>query len=91
MSKCRSCGAPVRWEKTEAGKWAILNEKPDPDGNMVLFEGKVYAGKKAEEIRQAAMAGEVLPDEPISFTSHFATCPQAANHRKNKLPREFPG
>lgn len=50
-----------------------INEKPDLDGNL-LIDGD----NKAHVID---------PDKPVAtltYTSHFATCPEASSWRKKK-------
>jgi len=61
MSRCKSCGAEVKWVKSEFGKAMILNAKTekriiiDADGRGIVAD---------------------------TYLSHFATCPNAASHRK---------
>lgn len=69
MSKCRSCGAPVEWAKTQKGSAMPLDPTPTPEGNMVLVDGMA-------RMRTAADAAL----EPRR--SHFATCPQATHWRR---------
>lgn len=64
MNKCKSCGAPIVWAKSETGKAMPLDAKPEK--RIVL---------------DSLGVGRVLD----AFTSHFVTCPNAAQHRK---PRE---
>lgn len=89
-SECRSCHAPVRWAVHETtGRRMPLDCEPVPDGKVVVVEwhdtnpdtGARYTyplpivgvGKKA--ITRAA--------SEYRYTSHFATCPNAARHRKS--------
>lgn len=74
--KCRSCGAAIIWSKTVAtGKAVPLDAEPHEDGNiglvpagaMVLPKEMVELGKKIGSKR---------------YRSHFATCPNASQHRK---------
>lgn len=63
---CRSCGAPIIFAATEQGKTMPVDAAPQ---KRVLLEP----------------AAEGLP--PIArvvdtYVSHFATCPNAAQHRK---------
>lgn len=74
MSVCRSCGADVIWAKTPAGKSIPL----DPGarrygGNIDLVEGVALVIPKDER----AGAG-------MLYVSHFATCVNAAKHRRPK-------
>ena len=63
---CRTCGAPILWATTQAGKFMPLDEKEylvaetseDDDGKLLISR---------------MVRGHV---------SHFATCAQAAQHRR---------
>lgn len=73
---CRSCGAPIGWCVTEAGKRIPLDAEPVPDGNMVVLAQFGNA------------PGLALPFDPAKhegwtrWRSHFATCPNADKHRR---------
>lgn len=69
---CRSCGAPVRWVKTEHAKAMPLDEEPTSDGNIVIEQGI------------ARVVGPLFADGRPLHKSHFATCPNAAQHRKGR-------
>lgn len=73
MAECRSCGAPIVWARTHAGKSIPIDVDPAiggpanyPDGNIALFNG----------------VAEVTASGP--HKSHFATCKDAASWRKKK-------
>ncbi|MBF0501471.1 MAG: hypothetical protein HQM09_15125 [Candidatus Riflebacteria bacterium] len=69
MPNCKSCGASIRWVKTEAGKSMPIDDKPNPAGNIVIENG----------------VATVRTDKPANtrlYISHFATCVNAAKHRK---------
>lgn len=68
MSRCRTCDAPVLWVSTPTGKAMPLDLEPDPEGRFVVEGGVAYP------------VG--LFSEGPRYTSHFATCPQADEHRK---------
>jgi len=67
VTACKSCGAPVRWAKTRAGKWVMLNPEPRAGGNVELVDGLVAV---------------VPPDGSERLTAHFSDCPNANGHRK---------
>lgn len=71
MARCSSCEAPVTWATTTTGKKMPLDERPVADGTFVYVAG---------------VARRATPDDDRlhrdRFTSHFATCPDAAAHRK---------
>ncbi|HMI85960.1 MAG TPA: hypothetical protein VK550_17805 [Polyangiaceae bacterium] len=73
---CRSCGARIVWAKTPAGKAMPLDADPVTDGNIVLEEDNAGA---IAHVRSAAFGGV-----GVFHKSHFATCPNAARHRKPK-------
>lgn len=79
MGSCNSCGAPIRWERTTAGKRIPLDPAPVPDGNVVIVDNgdgttmaMVLAGVALR------LSGDAVP----KFKSHFATCPDADSHRR---------
>lgn len=82
MSKCRGCGADIRWIKTKAGKLIPVN--PDPtylvDGNgtdiIVTEDGLIANG--------TICPVPVSPGHRVGWVSHFATCPMAAGFRRRK-------
>lgn len=80
MSVCKSCGAEIIWIKTKNGKNMPCDAKPIsyrntfPQGSLVLItpDGKVARG-------------EFDPSsDTIGYLSHFATCPNANQHRKRR-------
>ncbi len=71
-SFCRSCRAQVNWYKTTTGKNMPLDPEPHPDGN-------VYVDIVANVVSVVAKGSRT----PL-YRSHFATCPDAAAHRRPK-------
>ena len=74
-SNCRSCGAEIRWVLTTAGRRMPVDAEP----HLVM----VSTGET------------LLTDGPLvkpayGYTSHFATCPHAAQHRRPRLPSSRP-
>ncbi len=88
---CKSCSAPIFWAqlldeagrrvRTESGRMKAMpvNAQPDPAGNVVLFhrEGE---GIVCRVLRR----GEEPPPGARLRTSHFATCPNANQHRRSR-------
>lgn len=72
MPRCRSCEAPIEWAAWEkSGKPCILDASADPNGKLVCVAGKVrYATAEDDRLRRPRR------------TSHFATCPNADQHRR---------
>jgi len=72
---CRSCGARIRWVFTDKGHRMPLDPEPDPTGNIVIREdGDAHVITK----------DDVIPPQAERWISHFATCPEAARHRRRK-------
>jgi len=74
VSTCRSCQAPVIWAVTARGKRIPMDAGPREDGGFVL------RGQRADDPPLALAKGESRGREP-RYVSHFATCPQADEHR----------
>lgn len=72
ISQCRSCDAPVMWCGTRRGKKMPVDARPDPDGDLGIDKNGI-AGH--------GIAGP-------KYTSHFATCPDASEHRNPRQARE---
>lgn len=70
QNKCRSCGAALLWATTEAGRTMPLDAEPTPTGDFVIY------GATAVKIPRGGTA------DPPRYTSHFVTCPNAAQHRR---------
>lgn len=71
---CRSCSAPIRWEKTENGRNMPLDAEPSPAGNIYLRKG----------LALCVSAKNVPPPDAPLYLSHFARCPQAKKHRRGR-------
>ena len=66
---CRSCNAEIIWIKTSAGKPMPLDAKPEK--LFVYLSGESHPSQSDWQMRDC-------------YRSHFATCPNAASHRKPK-------
>lgn len=79
--RCKRCHAPIRWAKSDTtGKVMPVDPHPADDGNIyvVAFEdGTPIVGV-------AKTPADVPASEPLRYTSHFATCPHAAEFRKKQ-------
>lgn len=76
MNRCRSCNAPIRWERTEQGKSIPLDVEPRDDGNVHIYDRVAYV----LDVHGAAIAEHRANGDRL-YVSHFATCPDAAEHR----------
>lgn len=76
--QCRSCGAAIRWVRM-AGSHKVmpLDAEPVEHGNVRL-----------DALGLAHVHGGGPLDKPPGFgpwyVSHFATCPHAAQHRRQR-------
>ncbi|WP_158884074.1 hypothetical protein [Amycolatopsis anabasis] len=79
---CGTCGAPILWATTRAGKPMPVNPEPAPErGNVLLAvqDGQLVAGVlRRNQAAGAHDAGLVL------HTSHFTDCPHADQHRRSR-------
>jgi hypothetical protein len=76
-SLCRSCGARILWTHTESGKAMPVDVGARPNGNLAL---RLEAGAPiARVLRDGEEPGV---GEVGRFVSHFASCPNSAQHRK---------
>ena len=69
MARCRSCDKPIVWMWSQNNKMMPVDPKPRDD------VGEVPANKKPKT------DGKFDPDYMVS---HFATCPQADQHRRKR-------
>lgn len=79
MTRCRSCGQQILWVRMKSGRsmpcdTLLIPYRQDPEGELMLVtpEGTVVRGT---EDRDSPTAG---------YRSHFATCPNAGEHRRKK-------
>lgn len=82
MSVCRSCGAPIVWITMESGKSMPCDaalvpfwEKPKAKGKVVTQDGR---------LRSCEFDGEPSEITDVGHIPHWATCPNAAQHKKAK-------
>lgn len=73
---CRSCGAAILWAVTPAGKRMPVDAQPTKRISLDSYGVKTF--------------GDLAPVANVvdTYTSHFATCPSAAQHRKHPNPVE---
>jgi hypothetical protein len=75
-SECRSCKDPILWVEWASGKRMPVDYKPDPSGDVVLTHRKSENKLIAQKFDSRFDAGR------NRYTSHFATCPNASQHRR---------
>lgn len=78
VDHCKSCNALIIWAQTTKGKAMPVDAVPDPDcGNVVLTP-------RDGRSPLATVYGKTSPPPAGALlrTAHFATCRQAAQHRR---------
>lgn len=73
MSVCRSCGAEIVWALTASGKRMPLDAQslPLPPGRFILSGDDPPVATPLRVVTS-------------TYVSHFATCPNASQHRKKE-------
>lgn len=71
VARCASCRAPIRWFTTPTGNQIPIDESPVLGGNVEMEDGIVTIVKPEPEV--------------LRHITHFATCPNAARHRRKKI------
>lgn len=86
---CRSCGAPIRWAVTTNGRRIPIDAEPHPEGNLAIAGqgagGRISFDPTVRLIPKAQLDDfrQKHPGTPL-YLSHFATCPNADTHRRNR-------
>lgn len=75
MATCKSCGADIIWVRFGTGKTMPVDFAPSADGNISIATKDGLALVISERHR--------TPDMKL-HKSHFATCPNAKQHRRPK-------
>jgi len=86
MSACKSCGAEVRWAVSEStNKRMPLDYRPSLDGNIALRDGEdPFGDRYARVIGNREVLDQMRAEGASLYTSHFATCPNAKQHRSKR-------
>ncbi len=78
--KCRSCGASILWVEMATTKRRMpVDAAPDRENGNVEVTPKGFANVITDETVLAEARAKGL-----LHVSHFATCPNAKQHRKGK-------
>lgn len=76
IAQCRSCKAPILWLRSAtSGKPMPVDAEPSPEGTILRTGPN---GELARVIR----AGDAVDSSQPRYTTHWATCPHADQHRK---------
>lgn len=70
MARCKACDAPIIWAETENGNRIPLDAKSEK--RFVLGREGSWGDTKVAAMKD-------------TYTSHFATCPNANDFRKKKV------
>jgi hypothetical protein len=73
--RCKSCNAPIFWARTDKGRAMPLDLKPVAGASIIV------TGPTTDLRAHVLKDGEV-DHGFVRYTSHFATCPQAKQHRR---------
>lgn len=86
-SKCSTCSAPIYWVRL--GEKSIpIDATPASNGTIAVC-AEDDRGETVLRGRAVSRAAPALPGE-ILYINHFATCPQAAQHRRAQQPSPPP-
>lgn len=77
---CRSCGAPIVWTRTEAGKAMPVDREPAVNGNLFIDAKGHSWGDSRPQAHSRVVAADEEP-ERARYLSHFVTCPNSKQHR----------
>lgn len=72
MTTCKSCGARIVWALTAKRKRIPIDPDKRSDGNL-LIAGRLSTGE---------LVVATMKKGDGDYVSHFATCPNAQQHRK---------
>lgn len=89
-SECRSCGALILWTVTQKGKKMPVDAGPHEEGSFILTYSPAKNQLLSEYILGRRDKAPHTPEQLAGrrrFKSHFETCPNASEHRKDKAPR----
>lgn len=78
---CTSCHAPIVWATTDRGRSMPVDAAPVAGGNVRLIMRRFPLPPLAKVVGSAI---DLFDDTDVGdrHTSHFVTCPNAAEHRK---------
>lgn len=70
-SRCSSCQAPIVWAITDSGRRMPVDAQPHEDGTVVLTYETSFVAARVDPTYTGP-----------KHLSHFATCPNAGQHRR---------
>lgn len=84
LAKCRSCKAPIIWATTANDKKMpldLLPVEPERDAGGAVAISGLQVIERQGRCRAATIAD--VPGADL-YRSHFATCPNAGEHRRRR-------
>ena len=81
IAACGSCEAPIIWAISTAGARSPFDAEPVPEGTFWLT---LNAGTNV--VRANYVGADDLVEQPDRnrYRTHFATCPNADDHRRRR-------
>ncbi len=74
--QCRSCAQPVKWVQMSTGGRMLVNLPAEK--RVILFK------QRHEEVEGQGARLVELGEVVDTYTSHFATCSKASEHRRKR-------
>ena len=78
---CKSCGAPIVWTQTPAGKWMPLDE------GLVPYRQNDTGKSLVVDDRGTVIRCDIVTDGSVptgmARFPHWSTCPNADSHRRS--------
>jgi hypothetical protein len=85
MQACRSCGAAIRWAEMPTGaRMPLDDDEAMLMAGVVAFNPETGGGHVVRET-ELETAGEWRTRGVTFHVSHFATCPNAQQHRRRSV------
>lgn len=82
VRNCRSCDAPIVWARTLGGRTMPVDAEPSPAGNIELNVRQGFVRAAVHTSQDLASLFDEANTPAVMHTSHFATCPDADEWRK---------
>lgn len=87
LSHCTSCDAEVRWVVMPSGALMPVDPHPVVDGTIVITTdtvGTLAGNTWPRAIVTKRGQPDLFDGDQPRYTSHFATCPFAGQHRRRQ-------
>ena len=86
MTRCESCGAPILFAKTEAGRSMPMDAEPveaNPEEDVVRM---IFREDGVLKVRRWQRS--LFDEDPAMYESHWGTCPQSKAWSNGELQRK---